>query len=603
MREYGPEQTINVVEGKIMTSKTIAPSSSLPAGAALAVLLTMFAAVIAQPVAAQTAHVDKDSGYRIMTPRGFEKSTGFVFDWDSFGGSSETITASDHRLASFTKKRPRKGFGDWFGDYGMTLYYFPEDLQAELGDLGDKRYAGAKIYRSFEDYAKDKITGFYFEKEKSTKVAGFPGKMYEMKFEKLTSTPQKWLAITWKITGGEFAVVYSCDEEAYRKMRGEFIGAANSFRLLRKDGLNWMGLKDPDREKPQGPTESQERAMTKMTAEELVRWKEDRRKEIYKKEIDGLEKGWRKMNVGNYLIVSEEDAKFTSDVAKQVKAMQAWCESTFDDVAFEYEDHPPYQTDGGIIKIKKRDNNNIIIGGFSGGFSGVPRTTITRNNWGNDSEMERVRDFVLDSWLNSRHRTFSWDLPGWLSYGLNFLVDAGKLRGSKMIFPFDKESLQWNMRWSGDGQVNQDWIPLQTLFGMSLQDIYKNKQARAQSICAVHYLLVGPGRKSSKTRDVMAKYLSSLSSVLNKRQQERRAENVEKAKDALEGRKSDSELSEEELLAKEDEEYAKRRQESGGAEDKKIASEIIDMAFGYWTDADWKALDRSAAMYTSKMLQ
>jgi len=561
---------------------------------------TVFVGTVFVGTAQAQPHMDRDTGYRITPPKDFEKTERSVFDWDFLtGGATETISASDHRLVSFRRPRPVRSITDWAPDYGMSCYYFPEDLEKELAGKTDTRFSGARLYRTFPDYARDRIKGFYFTLEKKTNVAGYEGMVYEMKFEKNQATPQKWLALAWKVPRGEFAVVYSCDEESYRELRGSFLASANSFRMLRDDGLNWMGLKDADRGdagEDTGPTDIEKQGRREMTPRELERWKEDRRKEVYKEEIAKLERGWGHKEVGDYLVVSEEDRKYTSRVCKQIAAMEDWCREIFGDIEFAYEDQPPYDADGGIVRIVKQDDEGgVVIGGLSslGGLGSVPRFQMARSRFMRDFEWSQLNEFVLDCWLNRRHRGIEWEFPGWLRYGFSEMMRNADLKGSRVVFEFDANELRQRMRWRGEGEGEPEWIPLERLFSMSYSEIVQSRDAGAEAICVVHYFLAGPGRRSSRTRHLVADYVASLSKAIAEKDREARARRMASAKDK-------ENLSEEELLAREDAEYEKRRKSDG---DREIARQVFDRAFGDWSAKDWSAVDRAAASYTMRMVR
>ena len=546
------------------------------------------------------SHVDRDTGYRITPPKKFEKTENSVFDWDFLSsGGTEMISASDHRLVSFRRPRAVKSISDWGNDYGMSCYYFPADIEKELAGRSDKRFSGARLYRTFPDYARDKIKGFYFTLEKKTKVAGHEGMLYEMKFEKLQDTPQKWLALAWKIPGGEFAVVYSCDEESYRELRGAFLASANSFRLLREDGLNWMGLKDADRgdvgKEETGPTDTQKQALNRMTPRELVRWKADRREEVYTQEIAKLERGWRHKRVGDYLVLSKEDGKYTSRVCKQISAMEDWCQEVFGGIEFAYEDVPPYDAAGGIVRIDKPEDGEPSFSGgtTTSGLGGVPRFQMVRTRFMTEYQWGQLNEFVMECWLNERHRFLEWEFPGWLRYGLSELMRNADLKGGRVVFQFNASELRQRMRWAGEGEGEPEWIPLERLFSMPYTELYQSRDAGAEAICVVHYFLAGPGRRSSKTRHLVSDYIASLSrAVADKEREERERRNTKgKAKEKL---------TEEELLAREDAEYEERRKSDG---DREIARQVFDRAFGDWSAKDWSAVDRAAAAYTMRMVK
>ncbi len=558
-------------------------------------------------VRAQSAYTDKETGFRITVPKDYEE-TGADFRFDfNLGGEKKTdyISTADHRLVSFRKDESKRGWGSFGRTTGLDCYYFPADLSAEIGDLGDKKFSGSRIYRDFQDFARDQIRGFFFTKEKETKVAGFPGKVYEMRFEKGVEEPMTWLAFAFDIPGGQFALVYRSADGDLSKSRGKFARSASTFKLLRKDGLNWMGLKDADREKVEkGITQGQKESLKRMGPEELAAWKEQRREELYQIEIDRLEKGWRAQREGDYLILSEGSKSFTKQVRGALKGMESWCEKTFGDVRFNPPTDPPYYPGGGIVFVRKANGIGISIGGASMGD--VPRVTINESDtFDPQYELRNVLGFVVDAWLGRQHSGLENKLPGWFAIGLDRLMDTGKIKGTRISFPIDKGDSLQRFVIGQAGKSNAPWIPLQDVFTMPRSAMYQNRQATVQAVAAVRYLLVGPGAKSSKTKSLVQRILENTSEVMTEEEAAKR-EARKKALNNLEKKEEKKELTEEELLAKEDAEYKKRREGGGGAADS-YASETVkkvnDRTFGYWGEKEWSALDRAVESYTRKILQ
>ena len=148
---------------------------------------------------------NKEIGYSIFLPKGFKKSAksgffDFAFSQDYY---ALDILTCDEELYM------KDGFSGYHRK--AVTYFFPTRTAADIAKLREERakkdekdkkeidvwFSLDRVYQSFDEYAKDKITGFYFSDEKPGKYAGYDCVVREMLFEKLQQVPQRWIECSY----------------------------------------------------------------------------------------------------------------------------------------------------------------------------------------------------------------------------------------------------------------------------------------------------------------------------------------------------------------------------------------------------------------------
>lgn len=553
-------------------------------------------AVLAVPAPAETIK-DKEVGYSIFVPKEFGKNEngGFnAFDFFSDYYRLEMLTSGD-RLAL------KDG---WTFSRRIALYYFPTRTAADIAKMKEdrekekKKEGGAdidvyfsldRVYQSFEEYAKDKIQGFYFADQKPAKHAGFECTVHEMVFEKLTQVPQRWLACSYKIPGGEFAVVFTCTEQHFKKFKGEMTKTFNSFKLLDAKGLV---AKDPHRRiKSNTEIGSDEKVdVDAMTPDEKAAHWAAIKKKAFDQTKSELPKGWDAFETANFLVCHDGDAKTAKESGRHAEAVIAWLSERFGGIGTN-------PTQAMVLKLFTKSERDSFEFNLPSGDPAAVKTINVYRDWDGKFSLSTVASDVMWTWFNQKNQDLSSRMPWWLRQGLSGMMRETEVKGSKLDFGmnnWERESLAEALRADKDYKGAPEGAPLKPLkllLTSTGKEIFQDNNWWGEAQCAstVRYFLEGPGSRNEKTRSALQHYVGHLSELVAG--VEARLEADRKA--AAEQRALEQNMSDEERLKAEDEAYKKKRENEYG----KIEQELLDGAFqktfNGWSDADWKTLDNS----------
>ncbi len=545
----------------------------------------------------QDRFVNKERGYTIVPPKGYKAA------FSSRGGAnfnslfSLLFSSKNHVLDTFWFQRVVRAKNGSPVSMRMTTYHFPS-REASAPDPKLKVSTG-RIYRTFKEFAEDKITGFYFSNEKKVTVSGYPATLYEMTFEKLARTPQHWLACSYEIPSGEFAAVLTCSREHFPKYRSDFAGALKSLRILSKSGITTPKPRDiskaldaikPDKVKIGDPG---------LTGLDLRTWKNEKRQESFDRAIENLESGWSHQVVGEYLVLTDFKGTAKKRVTNQVNATIKWLDKTFADVKFAAPG-PESATDlhGGIIRFSQSQGFNKSES-ISGPLSSYRSTARNPKSMG----FAFLNYYLFRSWLQDRDPHLHQQLPVWITHGMNGILQGAVAKGSKLSIPPRSSSFENFMKreqaWRKERSGKRPWVDVKDMMLQPKRETWQG-YGRLQSQGLLRYLL-GPGSKKGKTKGFLAEYLSVASEASSGLAREFLAEQKEKEKQKAQKDK----MTDEELLALEDEHYKDRREKEKDNREKGRGQRLLDMigekCFADWTEKDWKALDKSTASYMSKL--
>ena len=571
---------------------------------AIAAGITLLAA---SALPAQSLHTNEEVGYRLKIPKHYEtqESGGFFFS-----GLPDDL----HCVDRFERKIPIPTSNLFDYDLYLATYFFPKAREQRPDSGTDERSEekkdaeqkakelriGGRHYEHFADWARDRIQGFYFSDEEKKKIAGREATLYEMKFEKLTSVPERWMACSYPVPGGEFAVVFNCTDEQFDKWRRTFYQTFASLKVLADDGL-----KLPERDAGIRVVDNSEEAMAEGDAELTPEQRRQRlvglREKRFQEEIDKLESGWRPRRTDHYLVLSEADSRLTKTVERHVEAMRSWLEETF-----------PSLGDGfvqdAIVRVYARPPRDatritLIIGGGSIDEFEYWKPT---SRFGL-SEFHSLNDDLVRHWFSQKNSELWNRMPTWFRWGLMEYVQDATSKGSKIRFEADSyERLelaralalqeQFEKKREGDAVL----LPVQEIFRLTAdeqRDAAGWRFLGEQNASVLRFLIEGPGRKWDRTEGVLTTYLASMYRQIQ--EVEQRLEKERKAKEAA-VEKPDSAKTEEELLAEEDAAYEKRRQETYDKVEKEILEHAYADTFGAWSESDWKQFERRWRSYAKQ---
>ena len=558
---------------------------------------------------ARNTHVNEKLGYRIRTPKDFVRVEGGLRLGMSF---SMRLGADPYLVDCFEseKELPNKSWMDWGQKLQMATFFFPQRSAAEIArarEEAEKKQAESegktthtvtlfdsnKIYLSFEEYAKERIQGFFFEKEKKATVAGFPSVLYEMKFEKLANTPQRWLACAYTIPGGEFAVLFSCTEGYFDKYESDFKSSFNSFKMLDDAGLNVQPWKSASLTVDVSGAGVDEDAMS---AEELLAHREKQKRDAYDKCIAELPKGWKQFESEHFLVAYECPPKYAKQVSNQAEGVIAWLSDQFSHMGSGV-------IQGSILRvyesqdaIPERDWLTISLGG-KGLVREVAFGRPDSRGW--SAEFDTLNRNVMENWFRQKNSELWNRMPYWLKTGLREYIEDAELKGSRLKFTADEwEKDRWTdaqlaQKKHGDGDPMQAPIkPLKLLVSLTGEELNGGgnwSYTSVQCSSLVRYLLEGPGARSKQTRSILQHYIGHLYDLVEEVEDRIAAERSRQ----LSRKEAASGMSEEEQLKAEDEEYRKRREQAYDNVAKELLQKSFERTFSGWSDKDWRAFDSS----------
>lgn len=570
------------------------------------VLLGVVAAIAVAPLHAGT-HVNEKVGYKIKYPNDFEPLSSV----DQNAGDGVIVLRNNYVLDRFrgTKDVYVKDTPFPYRRF-MTTFYFPERSAADIAkaraeaeekakqaasENGKSTYtvsAGDKIYLSFEEYAKDNITGFFFDGEKSAKVAGFPVRIFEMKFEKLTNVPQRWVACAYEIQGGEFAVMFSCTEQHFDEFMNEHKSTFNSFKML-----NDSGLTGP---KMQSEVTVDDDDEDEMTAEQIAAKRKRQKDEAYARCLETLPKGWRSLETDHFLVAYEDDPKYAKQVGNQAEAVLDWLGENFGSIGDGY-------VQSMIIRLYAKDELIPRVGGLRltlgrGHVREVSFGKPTSKGW--TSEFDSLNLAIMHTWFDQKNDELWSRMPAWLEWGLNEYIEDAYAKGSRLTFAPDEwekdamvEARNAQKKFTGNpDDASAPLKSLKTLMSLDSEALSSGENGRyAQAQCAsvVRYLIEGPGAKQKKTSSLLQHYFGHLYDIVDEVEKEIDAR--EKESDRRKARTGS--MSDEERLAAEDDEYRKRRDQAYDAVARDILTKSRERTFKDWDDKDWQAFDSSWMKY------
>lgn len=541
---------------------------------------------------------DKKVGYSIFAPKGFERGEGDAFDAYDFDSDF-------YRLEMLTSKDELSPKSGWKYSRRLATYYFPKRTAADIAKLREEREKAKegktpsfdlsgwlsldRVYQGFEEYAKDNIQGFYFAEQKAVKYAGFDCTVHEMVFEKLTQVPQRWLACTYAIPGGEFAVVFTCTEQHFKKFKVEMTNTFKTFKLL-----DAAGLKPRDPHNVVGSTSEigsdDDVDVSKMTADEkAAHWAAIREKAFEQTRAE-LEKGWSSFETTNFLVCHDGDAKNAKEAGRHGEAVISWLSERFGGIGTN-------PTQAIILKLYTKTDRPAITSSMGSGDPAAVKTIEVFRNWDGTLSLASVANGVMWTWFDQKNNDLSSRMPAWLRSGLSGMMSETEVKGGKLDFgmaTYEREALaaalQADKEYEGD-PAQAPLRPMKLLLTSTREEIYGKDVAwgATQCACTVRYFLEGPGSRNEKTRSSIQHYVGNLSELVAEVEARLEAERIAaREKESLEAKMTD-----EEKLKAEDEAYKKKRE---GVYDK-VEEELLDRAFektfGGWTDAEWKTLDNN----------
>ena len=516
-----------------------------------------FAASAAPAMAAGSIHEDKEHGYKVQRPRGWETMP--------LMPSEKWIVA---KFLSDKEYFDKEGYGF---KPEMRVIVFPAAVTADRGvektEEDDVTFIELKNpYKDYKDYMDRNYSGggWHVALEKEMGSGDLKWTLIEIKVEKLTWGGMKRIVTgVFHLPDADFAVHFEVLEQNYDKLKSTIYGSLNSFQFIPREGslasatTGGVSLVDE----------------SKLTPKERAKRREELQEAAYRKSAEGLPAGWAHFEYKGFYILTHVDKKYSLAVAKQAEAVTNWLEKSFDYLGDEYVRRP-------IIRIcANRDEERAYQDGSGDSwFSGTGREILTHQDQGSGSmsyEFEYVNRRVVSLWFADKDRDISMAMPSWLRRGLAQYVGTARLKGARLGFSpdeYEKDRLR-------EAERSGELKTLERLLQMTGQNFWQSWHHEGQAAALLRFLLDGPGRTMPGAKTFLKDYLLAIRGYVQEK--EKAAEAARGSEDGKQEPKTEEE---------EEEEYRKR-QEGYRAAEEELLKEIYRRAFSGWRSVDWSKFE------------
>jgi hypothetical protein len=529
----------------------------------------------------QTKHKDERWGYKVRVPDDFKTA--------ALSANEEWI-ASKHIA---TRLLYAKDSEFYEADYPqMWVIGFPHQRQEERGAKietdGEKTTIEFKNpYKDYKDFIKRESWfvggGYYFSEEKEDTIGDVKVTKYEIKVEKMVSSPYRIVAYVYHFPDVDFAVQCKVLEDYYKKYDSAFNACLKSLKRIPRTSALPGSVTTGDKILKEDVDES------KLTPAELRKRREEVFERTLAREVEALPKGWYVERSKCHVVLSNASRKYAREVLDHADAIRLYLEKTFGDLGSDYV--PP-----GIIRICATNAEAEAYRGTSGSggwgdwsqqITGSEEQAMGRKDWA----LEWISSGVTDQFLSFKNRALRQNLPFWLSMGLSQHMKFARSSGRRVEIKPDEYDREYIKSVIKDGKA----IPIKQLF------LQGDEEAAFTSQCGsvVSYLLTKGNR--GKWKDALKNYMTATLEGLRAAEQEFeefKAKKIAEAEAAAGGggsvEETENETGESEADAdKKWEEFleALRKRE------KAIRDHAFQATFGHISDKEWERLDRQWLSY------
>jgi hypothetical protein len=541
---------------------------------AAAALLTAWVALPA-PAAAEN-YEDENLGYSLSVPDGYRAIP--------IAGEEKYIVA---RWQSEREYADKKEGWSHRPDLKVILFDPKGKKSAEVAKEGDvSKISIQNPYKTYKDWIKsDAEGGRYISKEEEVEVHGVKATWYEVAYEKLT-VPRHGLAYVYHAEDIDYCLTTEVLEQYWDKLSPALYKVMKSVKIFPRKGTVKREVTGDDADITiRGD-------LSKLSPEDRYKRRQANFEKSLKVATERLTDGWFVKRSKNYVALSHTDEKYTTGVLDLAEAVRAWAEATL-----------PYYGNGisgsELIRICKDYDEERAFRDTSARSGWVHEVTVSRNEGifgpGN------VASTIFDRWLDDKNPRLAYGKPPWLDGGLREWVGTAYLKGGKLAFRNDADTTGALKQAAKSNTL----IMPRDMLVMSYDDLMQREKdsqgggsgplpggmpipgmGRAspwqQTAGFVRFLLDGPGKGNARTKDLLKAYVLELDAFL-------KAEDEKSSGTDYKAPKSEEE---EEARFKNREAYWKDHQ-------KDLLKAVFDKVFKDWTDADWKALDKSFKSYAS----
>jgi hypothetical protein len=541
----------------------------------------MFALVSTAP--AQEVHQDAKLGFKIRSPKDFSKVP--------LKPEEEWIVA--RWLSDRVYTQVDKEGGGYSAEQKPEMYViaFPhnaekvkeEKVGTGTGGKGEITIISVKNpFKDYDDYLKRTYSegGFYKSVDEKAEIEGVAVQCLEYKVEKLSrGGPRRIVAWIFKGDDADFAVQFEMFESTWPKLKPEILSSLRSFRRIKAgDAKDPKDAKDTQGDKSSGlPGVLRNRELEELTPAQRASRRRDLAKAEQEKAAKGLPKEWFAKKIGRVFVLSHTDEKTADRVASECSSILDWLDTNLGYIGpGEYVREP-------IVRIcKDSDEEQFFRKGGEGSWTRGTEIVTHKDTSGSafGGESGWVKQEIAQHWFQERDNELYREMPAWLEWGITALFEHCAPKGKSLEFYPDSYSRVRVAQMVKAGT----FVPLQDLMKKDGEDLRggasrgPDEKGSPYDECThvVRFLLTN----SKKSKDAFKAYLDALTPVIH--------EHDEKRKKEMEGKVADKAPTSEE----EEDAQFKAKSKERFERDKTLLTDVFTRAFGTWSDADWKPLER-----------
>lgn len=547
-----------------------------------ALLPVMLFSLVTGAVATQTKngfHEDTKYGFKIKVP---SKWSGVPVDIDE-----KWIVAKYLCNRSYQPKR-----SEYYIDHRpyMRVIVFTDAARKYKGPKvrqeGNTRIItdSSVPYKNYHDYLKRNLRsgGFFFDKEKPTKVSGVPAMQYEVKIEKSAGVPRRLISYVFEGDEADYAVEFEVLEDHYKKLRPLCYRALKTFKFIDRaaalsagtTGSNRVVKADTKSLGLSSLSHSGRKTWRKKPAAERKKRRkahEDSRIARMTKEVP---KGWKVKKSKHVLVLTHADAKYTAKIIKAAEAFRSWLDKKFGKVSDEY----PMKA---IIRICADSSEARLYTQSSGDAfdpeSGNREIVLYKDASfrGTSSEFSNLFGSMYYSYIFDKDPYLYSYGPAWIRSAIWNYVQTGKVKGRSVVFEpgtSEKDALRMARRREAMKSAKEILNMTSTEMNKLYESRYRLNIAMAMQL--LRYV-EGEGRRQKFLKGFVVKYMKGVI--------------AEGERLASKGRKYTSADTEEEEEARD-----KERKQAGAKQQKEVMKALAQSVCN-WSDKQWATLEKGFA--------
>ena len=463
----------------------------------------------------------------------------------------------------------------------LDVYFFPTREAAEAAASSPRQ---RELYLHFEDYAKKKFKGFYFDDVEPLGIGPYDAVLSVMRYEKLAGkVPRSSHVCAIAAPGGELAVVFTCPTERFKSRRSMRLRAFRSVRVIDESaGLRSVEKPLLDALEAKLKEEKERAARETPTITVPVVPIPNRpdpddfaslREAGFERAIAEAGSEWRSHRSEPILFLFRTPAKTVKSAKRHVGSLSAYLDQAFGGFG-------DGLVQGAVVKV------GVSARSRDAGYSlGQVRTFwIGYNDSAKTLSFYNLNRDLAESWFRQRNEIAWRAMPSWIAEPLIESFFHVRLKGSRLTWEPAKKKAKKKTK-----PETADIIPFDRLIGEESEELAKDSQGRAQAKSMVSYLHWGPGARARLTKGLLSRYVEACGAASMEAHRQRVARAT--AMKAVLDKEVDT-LTAEELLEREDVLY---RLKQGALEvglKQAVADLVFQELFADWTDADWRQLER-----------